>query len=423
MAYRLIFVCAFLLLPACTTESVVDNSAKSNADVKTKPMVPGNTADGATEPVTDADDAKELLESLTAKFEKAQSKWMEQDVQARMDNLGSESRPSQEYAEKLIELAEKYPNTDAAKRAWPIAVKYGLRDAKAKASQAVLAAATVELDPAKSMKDLEFLMEYSMGDPQKEAMELMLSRALEDKDPESAFNIIKKIVSSRLGVEIHGDMIMHPGHPEVRQKAIQQLLAIVDADVKSDKAVECLSLIYENDWGENRDSAVTQLLKHQPAHPKTMEIVRGLGRSPSAKNESLIKQAMSSSDERAKINAVITLSRFYSDKQLTAQHYESSPNEVIKRPENEEYFAYLKTKSDPADLTRLERMLKAYVDTHQRDENDDMLAKAKNELFALQNLAIGKHAPEIVGEDLDGVEFKLSDYRGQIVFLDFWGDW
>jgi hypothetical protein len=48
---------------------------------------------------------------------------------------------------------------------------------------------------------------------------------------------------------------------------------------------------------------------------------------------------------------------------------------------------------------------------------------AKGELFAMQNLAIGKVAPEIDGEDVDGKKFKLSDYRGKVVVLDFWGDW
>lgn len=32
-------------------------------------------------------------------------------------------------------------------------------------------------------------------------------------------------------------------------------------------------------------------------------------------------------------------------------------------------------------------------------------------------------APDIAGEDLDGVSFCLNDYRGKIVILDFWGDW
>ena len=39
------------------------------------------------------------------------------------------------------------------------------------------------------------------------------------------------------------------------------------------------------------------------------------------------------------------------------------------------------------------------------------------------NLAIGKPAPEIAGEDIDGKQFKLSDYRGKVVLLDFWGHW
>lgn len=44
-------------------------------------------------------------------------------------------------------------------------------------------------------------------------------------------------------------------------------------------------------------------------------------------------------------------------------------------------------------------------------------------LFEAKNLAIGMVAPEIEGTDADEVAFKLSDYRGQVVLLDFWGDW
>jgi hypothetical protein len=42
---------------------------------------------------------------------------------------------------------------------------------------------------------------------------------------------------------------------------------------------------------------------------------------------------------------------------------------------------------------------------------------------APEALAVGKVAPDIVGEDIDGKEFKLSDYRGKVVVLDFWGNW
>jgi len=48
---------------------------------------------------------------------------------------------------------------------------------------------------------------------------------------------------------------------------------------------------------------------------------------------------------------------------------------------------------------------------------------AGRDLFELLHLCIGAEAPEIVGEDLHGVEFRLSDYRGKVVVLDFWGHW
>ncbi len=36
---------------------------------------------------------------------------------------------------------------------------------------------------------------------------------------------------------------------------------------------------------------------------------------------------------------------------------------------------------------------------------------------------VGQPAPEIEAEDIDGQKFKLSDYRGKVVVLDFWGNW
>jgi len=39
------------------------------------------------------------------------------------------------------------------------------------------------------------------------------------------------------------------------------------------------------------------------------------------------------------------------------------------------------------------------------------------------DLEVGDRAPEITGRNVDGEEMKLSDYLGQVVVLDFWGDW
>jgi hypothetical protein len=44
-------------------------------------------------------------------------------------------------------------------------------------------------------------------------------------------------------------------------------------------------------------------------------------------------------------------------------------------------------------------------------------------LAGKSDLAVGSTAPEIKGKDANGKPLKLSDFRGKVVVLDFWGDW
>lgn len=43
--------------------------------------------------------------------------------------------------------------------------------------------------------------------------------------------------------------------------------------------------------------------------------------------------------------------------------------------------------------------------------------------YFFTHLSNGCVAPATVGEDVDGAPFRLSDYRGKVVMLRFWGDW
>jgi len=84
-------------------------------------------------------------------------------------------------------------------------------------------------------------------------------------------------------------------------------------------------------------------------------------------------------------------------------------------------------KQDPAALEKeseslFEQTQKEYGDV-QGGFKGTLGQSAAAELFELRNLAIGKTAPEITGEDIDGKPMKLSDFKGKIVLLDFWGDW
>lgn len=68
-----------------------------------------------------------------------------------------------------------------------------------------------------------------------------------------------------------------------------------------------------------------------------------------------------------------------------------------------------------------ERVVRDYSDVS--DERGSIADAATGSLRELRDLKVGKYAPEISGEDIDGVAFNLSDYRGQVVLLDFWGHW
>ena len=63
-----------------------------------------------------------------------------------------------------------------------------------------------------------------------------------------------------------------------------------------------------------------------------------------------------------------------------------------------------------------------------RDVLDGLLiigSASKDELTPASDydLVVGEMSPEITGKTSNGNPIKLSDYRGKVVLLDFWGDW
>jgi thiol-disulfide isomerase/thioredoxin len=77
---------------------------------------------------------------------------------------------------------------------------------------------------------------------------------------------------------------------------------------------------------------------------------------------------------------------------------------------------------DAANLSKKAEDLFEQILTKYKDVKD-AVKFAEGELFVLKNLSIGKVAPEIEGVDSDGKKFKLSEYRGKVVVLDFWALW
>jgi thiol-disulfide isomerase/thioredoxin len=81
--------------------------------------------------------------------------------------------------------------------------------------------------------------------------------------------------------------------------------------------------------------------------------------------------------------------------------------------------AYLKEADE-----MLERIVAtpAFAETPTRDSHT-LGELAASTLFRLRNLVPGKSVPEIVGTDLEGESIKLSDFKGKVVVVNFWGSW
>ncbi len=73
-----------------------------------------------------------------------------------------------------------------------------------------------------------------------------------------------------------------------------------------------------------------------------------------------------------------------------------------------------------ADKARVEVLLK---EAAALAAGTDLELRINAPTFEKERLQIGMVAPEIEGVDTDGTAFKLSDYRGKVVVLDFWGFW
>jgi hypothetical protein len=88
-----------------------------------------------------------------------------------------------------------------------------------------------------------------------------------------------------------------------------------------------------------------------------------------------------------------------------------------------EYLAALQRKGHDKAVREIEAVLEEAAAKYgevKLPSGETVVERAKAELFEIRNLSVGKVVPDIEGVDQDGKEFKLSDYRGKVVLLDFW---
>lgn len=139
--------------------------------------------------------------------------------------------------------------------------------------------------------------------------------------------------------------------------------------------------------------------------PRIMALCQSLRFSGGPGGDFLLRTLLDK-DQRADVQGAACLTLAQSLKQRADDLPEAKAAEADKlRAESEKLF---------------ERAVEKYADV--KFGRGTVGKVAKQELFDIRHLAVGKQAPAVEGEDQDGQKFKLSDYHGKVVMLDFWNE-
>lgn len=213
-----------------------------------------------------------------------------------------------------------------------------------------------------------------------------------------------------------------------------ELMAAVELDPAAPAAADALAWMVERRMGAERGDALAMLAEHHATSSKAMGMLPALARSGDLAAERFTRAVLASATEPKDLaNAHLTLGKILTARHANARSIADAGGETeglflgALEPDLIESLKAL----DADGLAALETEALACFE---HIVNTPELAEAKNGrrtfgeeaesvLFETRYLAVGKVAPEIEGTDSAEVAFNLSDYRGQVVLLDFWGDW
>lgn len=171
-----------------------------------------------------------------------------------------------------------------------------------------------------------------------------------------------------------------------------EIFELIKKHPESKPAVQAMLLGYAGFNTEQQMVIAELMLKHHKDHKLMLKFIYGMAWTD-IPNVAAIKQIKDASkDDLIRQTATASLASLYSRTEDTRKELIASYKELIAWPGIAE-------------------------------SNPKLLDNTKKDLFKTENLSIGVVAPDIVGTDHEDKEFKLSDYRGKVVLLDFWGIW
>lgn len=204
-------------------------------------------------------------------------------------------------------------------------------------------------------------------------------------------------------------------------------MKLVTESDDSDEQVDMLSWVAQNGSGDSKDAAVDQIMTDHIESEGLKTFASTLGRGqPKPNTEKMLRTLMEKSPhDSVKASATMAMVNFLQGLSRFADLPENVRSQVAKSlgEGGEEMLEKWTPESINEELiVLLETAAEKFGDVP-GGRGKSIGEMAENQLFSIKYLQIGKIAPDIEGEDLDEVSFKLSDYRGKVVVLDFWGDW
>jgi hypothetical protein len=189
-----------------------------------------------------------------------------------------------------------------------------------------------------------------------------------------------------------------------RQEAAALAKEIFDADPKADAALDAVDLMSATGglFGAEANKIYALVAEHHFANPKILPLLPQLSRMPN-NNAFLTKVMEKNTSKSVQAQACFMLAE--------------AAAALVDREKDTKKSDALAEKA----VALYERAKAEFGDVQFR--GDTMANTAEGAMFGLKYLRPGKPVPEIEGPDMDGKTFKISDYKGKVVLLDFWGHW
>lgn len=209
----------------------------------------------------------------------------------------------------------------------------------------------------------------------------------------------------------------------------KRFLALAEEQPRDPAAVDALLWVVENVPGRSETTRALELLKSNHIDsPKLGPACGNVARSRSLAAEKLLEALLEKNPHAdVKAQACYYLALLLDSEATIVDQLEAEPDLAprVLQYYGRDYGKHLAS-LDAEELAKrreevYETMLKSFPKVAVRGTTLDKVAEQA--LFGIRHLAVGRIAPEIQGEDVFGKEFKLSDYRGNVVMLTFWGHW